>query len=90
MNPALITAFATAYTEQELREKIITTAQQVAESPTLITSASTGGGSSYSRVERISVSDLLTCYVMALKMKLGEPLDTGAAQSYPINFTRAD
>lgn len=89
MRPELIEAFATAFTVEQLQRKITTTAQQVAANPTLITSASTGGGSSYARVERVRITDLLELYVAALKFKQTGELGSGSAQSFSVTFNRA-
>lgn len=89
MRPELIEAFATAFTVQQLQEKITATAQQVAANPTLITSASTGGGTSYARIERVPVTELLALYVAALKYKETGELGSGSAQSFSVTFNRA-
>lgn len=90
MKPELIEAFALAFTVAELQAKITSTAQQVAANPTLITSASTGGGSSYARVERVRVTDLLELYVAALRYKQTGELSGGSAQAFAVTFNQAD
>lgn len=89
MKPELIEAFAVAFSVEQLRQKIVDTAQQVAANPTLITSASTGGGSSYARVERVRITDLLELYVAALKFKQTCELGGGSAQAFNVKFNRA-
>lgn len=89
MKPELIEAFAVAFSVEQLRQKIVDTAQQVAANPTLITSASTGGGTSYARVERVPVTELLALYVAALKYKQTGELGSGSAQSFSVTFNRA-
>lgn len=90
ISASLVKAMAAGFTEAELREKVAATAAEVAAHPTMITSASTGGGSSYARIERISVTDLLELLERALEYKVTGSLDSGAAQCLPVVVLRAE
>lgn len=86
----LVKAFAVAYSEQELRAKITATARDAVENPNMITSASTGGGSSYAREERIKVTDLLELLEAALEYKLTGQVNSGNAQSFDVVVSRTE
>lgn len=75
-----LAALVETYTLQELKAKRKEVADKLLELD-LITSASGGGGSSYSRQQRIAAEDLLAALNMAIKTKTGQDPDPGQGVS---------
>lgn len=84
---SMILAVAEAHTLEELTAEHNKLAREVLTSPDLITSASSGGGTSYTRQERVTISERLELLRRAIAYKAG---DTRAAVSMataaPVNI----
>lgn len=81
---ALIVATANQYTVEELRAKIAALLQDVESNGSVITSASTGAGASYSRKTEASRLELIELYQAAIDYKTGAQAGSGAV--YPVMF----
>lgn len=81
-------ALVEVYTLEELKAKRKEVAEKLMELD-MITSASGGGGSSYSRAERVKAEELLGVLNMAIKRKLGEEVNVGQSVSV-IGFFNTD
>lgn len=81
---ALIIATATKYTVEQLQQKIEDILTDLEGNGTVITSASTGAGASYSRQIEASRTDMIELYRAALDYKTGQDPETGAV--YPVWF----
>lgn len=81
---ALILATATKYTVEQLQQKIEELLTSLEGNGTVITSASTGAGASYSRQIEASRIDMLELYRAALDYKTGQDPESGAV--YPVWF----
>lgn len=77
ITPDLIRATARAYTEQELTDKL-RAALAALEKGTIITQATSGTGTGYTRTITLSPADAVALYEGALQYKAGEvaPEDT--------------
>lgn len=74
---ALIKATAEKYTVAELKGKISALLGDVEANGSVITSASTGAGASYSRMTEASRLELIELYQAAIDYKEGRPNSTG-------------
>lgn len=74
INFDVIEAMVASYTVEELEAKRKEAVDKLVKLD-MITSASGGGGSSYSRAERVSVVDLIEALNKAIKLKKGEAVD---------------
>ena len=70
-----IRAVAARFSAVELQNKIAEILTKLAD-PDMISSASTGGGASYARVERVKAQELLELYQLALDFKTTGSLAT--------------
>lgn len=68
----VILSLAEAYTEEELGVKIQELARELAEQPYMYTGGSSGGGTSYTRVERVGLEERLVLLRKALRYKQGD------------------
>ncbi len=78
----LVRSYASMYTEEQLRSMIRAAAEKLASEPDMLTSVNAGGGVTYSRQERVKLTDLLELYQQALEYKTsgGELPQTDIAQ----------
>lgn len=83
-----LAALVETYTLQELKAKRKEVADKLLELD-LITSASGGGGSSYSRQQRIAAEDLLAALNMAIKIKTGQYPNPGQSVT-TVGFRNTD
>ncbi len=69
-------SFARLYTVEQLEEKLKAAAEDVDKQAALISSASTGGGASYSRTLVTKAEERVALYEAALALKQGrDPVD---------------
>lgn len=68
----IIRSLAETYSEAELRQKIEQLTRELAENPWVYTGGSSGGGTSYTRQERMSLEERLTLLRKALAYLLGD------------------
>ena len=83
-----LAALVETYTLQELKAKIKEVADKLLELD-MITSASGGGGSSYSRQQRIEAESLLAALNMAIKAKTGQSPNPGQSVTI-VGFRNTD
>ncbi|WP_300772563.1 hypothetical protein [uncultured Akkermansia sp.] len=81
-------ALAEAYSLQELKAKRKEVADKLLELD-MITSASGGGGSSYSRQQRMDAESLLAALNMAIKAKTGQSPNPGQSVTI-VGFRNTD
>lgn len=86
LSPDAIEAVASTYTVEELQTKIATLTAQLVDSPGTITSASSGGGTSYTRTEGLSVAERLELLKRALAYKQGDTSAAAVGQNSYIVF----
>lgn len=82
-----IRSCAALYTVPELQEMLRALHLKL-QDPDMITSASTGGGTSYTRVQRTPILDLIELYTLTIQYKqtgtIGSQADLGAQFITPI------
>ena len=83
-----LAALVETYTLQELKAKRKEVADKLLELD-MITSASGGGGSSYSRQQRIEAESLLAALNMAIKAKTGQSPNPGQSVT-SVGFRNTD
>ena len=81
-------ALAETYSLQELKAKRKEVADKLLELD-MITSASGGGGSSYSRQQRMDAESLLSALNMAIKAKMGQSPNPGQSVTI-VGFRNTD
>lgn len=73
-------------TVEQLKTRLSELLEQLTLHPDEIVSASTGGGASYSKKERISIGDLVACYRAAIAAMSGESVQSSVVQfGYPVH-----
>ena len=83
-----LNALAETYSLQELKAKRKEVADKLLELD-MITSASGGGGSSYSRQQRMDAESLLAALNMAIKAKMGQSPNPGQSVTI-VGFRNTD
>ena len=83
-----LNALAETYSLQELKAKRKEVADKLLELD-MITSASGGGGSSYSRQQRMDAESLLAALNMGIKAKAGQSADPGQSVTI-VGFRNTD
>lgn len=83
-SPEIIIALADSYTEEQLQQQIATLSQQLAEGSGWITSASSGGGTSYSRQQDMPLTDRLIMLRRALAYKTGDSSALSIGSNTPV------
>jgi hypothetical protein len=83
ISPTVIRAFAQAYTREQLVTMRAEALQELVQNPSVITSASTGGGASYSQQLQMSAAERAELYQLAI-----DYLDQTSAQADIAQFAR--
>lgn len=86
-DPTVIKAIAETHSEAELSAAISRATHELTENPDLIVSASSGGGTSYARTERLRLTEQITLYSRALAYKQGDPSALDMSVSAQVVFT---
>lgn len=68
----IIRSLAETYTAEQLREQIVKLTRELAENPWVYTGGSSGGGTSYTRQERMSLEERLSLLRKALLFQQGD------------------
>lgn len=83
ISPTIIRAFAQAYSRAQLVTMRAEALQEMVQNPSVITSASTGGGASYSQQLQMTAAERAELYQLAI-----DYIDQNTAQSDIAQFAR--
>ena len=83
ISPTIIRAFAQAYSRAQLVTMRAEALQEMVQNPSVITSASTGGGASYSQQLQMTAAERAELYQLAI-----DYIDQTTAQSEIAQFAR--
>lgn len=87
VDPNIVDALThSGQTVEQLKTRLSELLEQLTLHPDEIVSASTGGGASYSKRDRISLPDLIACYRAAIALMEGESTQSNLVQfAYPVH-----
>lgn len=85
VTPTIIRSTAAAYTVEQLQEKLSDALAKMGTG-SVMTSVSTGGGTSYGRQVTATPEELVELYQRALDLKQGVTADDGVVQMNPVIF----
>ena len=83
-SPEIIIALADSYTVDELQQQIADLSKQLAENGGWITSASSGGGTSYTRQQDMPLTDRIIMLRRALAYKTGDTSALAISANTPV------
>lgn len=80
----LVQAFADSYSLEELTAMRAAAVADLAQNPSLIVSASTGGGASYSRQVKMPAAEYIELLQLAINLKTNPDATSGATFATPV------